>query len=96
MLQNLTDEQRERYLKFEKLFEQDGWKLIVEWANQQATNQMLRGAEGRNINDVAEARGMRTVYTEIVSMRDRVDTEFQQMAEAQQAESRAQDEEAFE
>lgn len=76
----LTDEQRDRYSKLEKLFEHPGWKIVQEYAQAGVTSQGMRAMNAINWNEHQQATGARLAFAQVASLPDVTHTEFANLA----------------
>lgn len=91
VLQNLTDDQKNRYMKMEQLLESDGWALLQQWLQGQAEAAQGRATYAQTWEDNRVAVGQMYVYTQLADLNDAVHAEFTELAR-QNAESVAQNE----
>ena len=92
----LTDKQRDRFVKFQALFESDGWPMVVEMAQAYATAYLLQQGTAKTWDEVLQARGANRVWTAVANMADEVMNEFQVAAEQAQDDANASSPEADE
>lgn len=85
-LKYLTDEQRERYMTMERLFEQPGWTLVEKWAGINRDEAKERAANAQSWEDNRIAVGLRIAYDTFSKMRDINEREYMQLAQDQREE----------
>lgn len=83
----LDDVSRERFVKFQEVFETEGWKLIEEYANAQITVHGIEGSNGKTWEDVLLHRGQRLAFQVVANWHNEFMTAFE--AQAQQAKEAA-------
>jgi hypothetical protein len=92
----LSNEEKDRYAKLERLFSSDGWTLVEEWAKQlhsDATARVL-SATSWDVNRVFT--GARAAYNEVATLREATEEQFVQMAEAARAAAVIEEESKYE
>jgi len=82
VLKNLDDNQTDRYMKLERVFESDGWPLLEEWFTQKAEVARQRAAHANSWDENRIAVGQEGAYTELVNLRDSTMQQFEVAAEA--------------
>lgn len=80
-LARLNDAEKDRYVKLERMFDTPGWKIVEDWARQNAQQQMLRAAHATSWEQHQMATGARLVYETVASLRDTTEAEFTAKAE---------------
>lgn len=85
-IQFLSNEQKERYMTLERLFEAPGWKLIVEWAKANGFDQTQRQLNAVNWDQTNVARGARYAFGMLEELQATTEAEFAALA-AQNAET---------
>lgn len=79
----LDDDQKDHYVKYERMFDTPGWALIEEWARLNSQQQFMRAAYAGSWEENRIALGARLVYEQIANLRNTTEAEF--MAKAEQA-----------
>lgn len=77
----LTPQQKERFVRLEKLFGSEGWKDIEAWGTVNAavsTNRQLTASSWDQFNI---AQGARLAYQSVVELRAATELEYEQLAE---------------
>jgi hypothetical protein len=82
----LTDVERDRFVKFQGLFEHDGWSLLVELATANAAAQLHAGANAQSWEANRFANGARMVWEQIAKLEAALMNEFNILAAERQAE----------
>lgn len=77
----LNDMQRDRFVKFQALFESDGWPLIVEMAQAYSAAHAAQQTVAKTWEEVLVARGSQRVWAAVANWADTVMTEFEVVAE---------------
>lgn len=80
-LKNLSDEQRQRYMRAEQVFETDGWKDIEDWAERQAEAQGLRQLNAAKWEDALVSRGARAAFMLVAQLKKTTEAEYAVFAE---------------
>lgn len=81
-IQNLTNEQKDAYLKMERLFDSPGWGIVEKFAKERhevATNRLLH-AKSWDENRIFT--GARDAIELFVNLRENTEAEFVQLAAA--------------
>jgi spore maturation protein CgeB len=92
----LPDPLKDRYAKLERVFQSDGWALVVDFAKQRATEAQARIVNASTWEDVLLNRGRLQVYAELATLNDTTEAEFAQLAENAKAQTEQEDETKFE
>lgn len=95
-IQSLTDGQKARFAKFERLFNEPGWGLVVEHAKLRAEEAAQRVLSAPNWDTTLINRGARAVYIEIANLQESLEQEFSALAEANAERQMTDDEVKFE
>ena len=91
----LDDVKKQRYMLLERLFEHDGWNLLVGWANMEAAGQLVRLINALTWEDSRLAAGARAAFMMMASIEEIMEVEFRGYAnEAIQAEVEAEEDKA--
>lgn len=77
----LDDSQKNRYAKLERLFDSEGWKLVVKLFGELSTMAMERAANAQTWEDNRFAAGQRFAYTHFTKLEDVTEAEFQKLAD---------------
>ena len=80
ILQNLTDDQKDRFMKLESTLESDGWSLILEWADNQRKTSLKRATFAQTWEENRIAVGEAQVYNLLANFGEAVINEFQSLA----------------
>lgn len=92
----LDDGMKNRYAKLERLFDSDGWKLVMllcaEWSEQSKE----RAASAQTWEDNRFAAGQRMAYFHLTKLEEATEREFIQLAEEAKAKTETADAEEFE
>lgn len=99
VLQNLTEDQKDRYVKLEATLDSDGWSLLQAWAEQQQQEALNRATFAQNWESNRVAIGEAKVYEIVTTLRDTLLNEFAEIARQNveaQAERALDDEMRFE
>ena len=81
VLQNLTDDQKDRYMKLERLLESDGWLLIKEWLESQALVAKDRVTFANTWEENRRAFGNMEVYYQLANLAEEVENQFTALAQ---------------
>lgn len=85
-LKFLDNEKKTEYMTLERLFDQPGWKILVERAQQWALLAEKRAAFARSWDDNRIAFGAAAVYNQFANLEEITSTEFENaVSEARQA-----------
>jgi hypothetical protein len=95
-IQHLTDAEKDRYLKLERLFDSDGWKLVEEWATQQRENATARLVSATSWDQHRLLTGARLVYAELEGLRETTESTFASLASANKEAKLVSEEEEYE
>ena len=85
-LAHLTDDERLRYAKLEKVFQSPGWPLLVEWFQAKANEEIIRAANATTWESNRMANGSMRVWTEMANLANSTEATFAALA-AQNAEA---------
>lgn len=88
-LKNLDDTTRARFVAFQGLFETDGWRMLVEYAEAKALAALHEGANAQTWEHNRYALGVRAVWSEVANLETQFMNEFRAIAE--QAKQSAED-----
>lgn len=83
----LTDTERDRFVKFQALFESDGWHLLVEYAQAKAAEATQRAALADSWENNRLAVGYRGAWGEISNIENQFMNEFDAIAAERREES---------
>lgn len=72
----LSDEAQEAYNAFQRRFESDDWKALVEWAKDNAAECMARQLVASKWDDVLLCRGEARAYSNIVDLETSTENQF--------------------
>lgn len=92
----LPDPAKDRFAKLERVFQSDGWPLIVEFAKQRAVEAQQRILSAGSWDEVVLYRGRLQVYAELATLAETTEQEFAQIAETNKAAAEQDDEVKFE
>lgn len=85
----LDEVQLDRYLKFQHVFESDGWKLVEEWAQAQSVAASIGGANASSWDNNRIEYGKRIAYDAVANMATQFLNEFSVVAEQNKEEAEA-------
>lgn len=77
----LDDGAKNRYAKLERLFDSDGWKIVMKLAEELSAMSMERAANAQTWEDNRFAAGQRFAYTHFTRLEDVTEAEFQKLAD---------------
>jgi len=80
ILKNLTGEQQMRLMSLEKLFQTEGWDIIMELASQQAELARDRCAYASSWDENRVANGQEQVWRQILALEGTTESEFAEIA----------------
>lgn len=92
----LSDEDKTRYMMYDRLFSTTGWAAVVSLCVELAAQATNRAAFAKSWDDNRLAIGNGYAYTHIANLQDLTETEYQQKADAAKSAQEAADETAFE
>lgn len=92
----LTDDEKERYVKAETLFESEHWHVIKTMAEEQSEQALVRGANAQTWDDNRVALGQRLVWEYIATLNETYENEFSQQADARLLAKQSQNEVDYE
>jgi diphthamide synthase subunit DPH2 len=95
-LKYLTDDQKDKYLAYEKVFDQKGWGFILGWLQGQIQEQAVRAINASSWDDHRVATGARIAYEQLASLRESVEAEFIARAEENMLNAKEDDELEYE
>lgn len=95
-LKHLTDEQKDRFFKLERLFESPGWALVQEWAQAQRENVTSRLISANTWEQNRLMSGARSAFMLLENLQNATEAEFEALADANESAQLASDEEKFE
>lgn len=95
-LNALTDEQKTEYLELSRLFQEPGWKRLVEYFEQKEQAMLMAAANANSWEDNRIACGLRTAYQEFINMEDTTYAVYTSISEAATEEQHYIEEEEFE
>lgn len=78
----LTDDQKDKYLDYERTFESKGWGYVKGWLLGQIQEQVQRALFASSWEDHRVATGMRIAFEQMLSLHENVEAEFVSAAEA--------------
>ena len=78
----LGDEERDRFVKFQELFETAGWQLLSEFSHAKVTERMVAGANAKSWEENRLALGQRLAWAEIANAAQTFMSSFEQLAES--------------
>lgn len=81
-LNNLTDDQKDRYVTLERTFDSKGWKIVEAWASVRAQEEFQRAAMAGTWEDHQRATGARMAYEQVAALREATELEFLNLAES--------------
>ncbi len=96
MMKYLPPDDQARLLKLEDTFSSPGWKVLVEWATDARDAAILNGARATSWDDNRITLGRSYVYEEVISMAERIFTEYANYAEQAKLDAAVVDSEDFE
>jgi hypothetical protein len=76
----LDDVERDRFVKFQELFESDGWRLLKNIAVAKVTEHGVLGANAKTWEDNRVALGARTAWEDVANASDTFMSSFEQVA----------------
>lgn len=92
-LRFLTDAQKDQYMRFERLFDAEGWNDIEKWAQANGEEAIQRQLNATTWDQTLVARGMLVVFKMVRDLRETTQREYAHMAEENQLVAQAQAEE---
>jgi hypothetical protein len=92
-LKFLSDEDKDRYMKLERLWSQPGWALVIELAAQLAATHKDRATFAQTWEANRMALGSAFAYDHISRLQELTEAEFEQKVEAARTANRDADEE---
>lgn len=95
-LKLLTDEQRDRYLKLEKLFGMPGWAIMEKWAEGNRDEARDRAASASTWEENRIAVGQRIAFDTFANLRRISEMEFEMLAANNAAEKEEESEDDHE
>lgn len=95
-LQFLSDEDKERYMSLERLWEQPGWQLVVQLATQLAIANKDRATFATSWEQNRMALGSAFAYDHISRLQELTEAEYEQKVDSQLSAARATEEEVYE
>lgn len=94
-LRYLDDGAQEAYNAFQRRFESDDWKTLIEWAEEQAAVAASSQLAASSWDQVLVAKGKRLAYTDIVNLETTIENQFLNLvAEAKESQIAAAEEAA--
>lgn len=79
-LKLLDPEQKERYMRLERLFEQPGWQDVLKWALVNKVSALGRELNALNWETNREYHGARLAFEMVQGLQDSTELEFEAMA----------------
>lgn len=86
-MQFLSDDAQEAYNAFQRRFESEDWKALVEWAQDNANQCMARQLVATKWDDILLCRGEARAYSNIVDLETSTENQF--LALVHEAQSKA-------
>jgi len=80
-LRYLDDGAQEAYMAFQRRFESDDWKSLIEWAESQAAQAASRQLAAQSWDQFLTARGTRTAYQEIINLETTIENQFKNLVD---------------
>lgn len=77
----LDDSAQEAYMAFQRRFESDDWKSLIEWAQEQAAQAASRQLAASTWDQVLVARGNRQSYMEIINLETTIENQFKNLVD---------------
>ena len=79
----LSNEQKAKYMALQRLFDQPGFKYLVEWARAQVTDSTGRELNAPNWEQVLLMRGARFAYMNFAEIEKFTEAEFSDLADTE-------------
>jgi hypothetical protein len=79
----LSNEQKAKYMALQRLFDQPGFKYLVEWAKAQVSDSTARELSAPNWDQVLLMRGARFAYTNFAEIEKYTEAEFSDLADTE-------------
>lgn len=95
-MQYLSDQAQEVYNAYQRRFESEDWKALVEWSDEQAGKAAGRQLTASKWDDILLLRGEMRAYHQISSLEATTENEFLAMVQEAKAKLIAEAEEDFE
>lgn len=92
----LSDEDKTRYMMYDRLFSTVGWAAVVALCTELASQATNRAAFAKTWDDNRLAIGNGYAYTHVANLQDLTEAEYQGKADAAKAAKEAADESEFE
>lgn len=72
----LSDQAQEAYMAFQRRFESEDWKALVDWAMEQSASAAARQLAAQSWDHALVAKGNRQAFTEIVDLESTIENQF--------------------
>lgn len=95
-LKYLSDEDKNRYMTLERMFQSDGWKVLMAWAVENHEQQMIRAVMAPSWEDHRIATGARLALEQVIRFEQTTEAEYQQRAEDAMLSAESDDEVEYE
>ncbi len=92
----LSNEQKAKYMALQRLFDQPGFKYLVEWARAQVGDSTARELSAPNWEQVLLMRGARFAYANFAEIEKYTEAEFSDLADTELSRAAAEVEEKAE
>jgi len=79
----LSNEQKAKYMALQRLFDQPGFKYLVEWARAQVSDSTARELSAPNWDQVLLMRGARFAYVNFAEIEKYTEAEFSDLADSE-------------
>lgn len=95
-ISHLTAEQKDHYVKLERMFGTPGWLLLEQWAEKSAIEQKERAALATTWDQNRIAVGALSAYQQVAGLQEATEREFEALAEDQQSKTKDEEEQRSE
>lgn len=92
-LRYLDDGAQEAYNAFQRRFESEDWKTLIEWADEQASAAAASQLAATSWDQVLISRGKRLAYIDIINLETSIENQFLNLVAEAKEMSIAKDEE---
>lgn len=92
----LSNEQKAKYMALQRLFDQPGFKYLVEWARAQVADSTARELSAATWDQVLLMRGARFAYVNFAEIEKYTEAEFSDLADSELSREAAEVEEKAE
>jgi len=92
----LSNDQKSKYMALQRLFDQPGFKYLVEWAKAQTADSTQRELSAPNWDQVLLMRGARFAYGNFAEIEKYTEAEFTELADSELSREAAEVEEKAE